>query len=72
VYILHKEGSECALPGLYADSALKINTSDLPVMGGAQKTPNEPSPALIMGLTVQPCGELRCSVVAGFFKNFPF
>jgi hypothetical protein len=39
VYILHKEGSECALPGLYADSALKINTSDLPVMCGALNTP---------------------------------
>ncbi len=38
---------------------------------GAKYPPNELCPALLSGLTVQPCGELRCCA-AGFFNFCPF
>ncbi len=49
----------------------RTSISSSSATGEALNPPNELCPALVSGLTVQPCGELRCSA-AGFKFFFPF
>ncbi len=49
----------------------RLKSSFICDLGEMLNTPNELCPALVSGLTVQPCSELRCSA-AGFLHFCPF
>jgi hypothetical protein len=72
VYILHKEGNECALLGQYADSALKINTTDLPVMCGALNTPYRAQSSADYGPDSAALRRTALFCRRRVFKKFPF